>query len=187
MLESILAIILIGQFGQDSSIPWAFKKPVRPEIPPGAHPVDALVGTPENAKVLSPAAFLRRLSFDTRGLPPPPSALDDFLSWSDQERVSKIVDYLIDTPAFGEKQGQAWLDAVRFAETNGFETDGDRPHAWRYRDWVIAAFNREQASAGRRRMSSSQRIATASAAAAAGAAVVNASAPFARRPLSARP
>lgn len=141
MLESILAIILIGQFGQDSSIPWAFKKPVRPEIPPGAHPVDALVGTPENAKVLSPAAFLRRLSFDTRGLPPPPSALDDFLSWSDQERVSKIVDYLIDTPAFGEKQGQAWLDAVRFAETNGFETDGDRPHAWRYRDWVIEAMN----------------------------------------------
>jgi len=141
MMNSILAIILIGQFGQDSSIPWTFKNPVRPEITSGTHPIDSLLGTSENKENIPATAFLRRLSFDTRGLPPQPSDVADFLSWSERDRVTKIVDRFIDTPAFGEKQGQAWLDAVRFAETNGFEADGDRPHAWRYRDWVIEAMN----------------------------------------------
>lgn len=141
MVNCILAIFLIGQSGQDSSVPWTFKRPVRPEVPAGSHPIDALLRFPPKKESLSPAAFVRRLSFDTRGLPPLTSDLEDFISWSDQDRVAKLVDRFIDTTAFGEKQGQLWLDAVRFAETNGFETDGERPHAWRYRDWVIEAMN----------------------------------------------
>lgn len=141
MVNSILAIFLIGQLGQDSPIPWTFKKPVSPPIPAGIHPVDALLKPAGSQHPIPPAAFVRRLSFDTRGLPPSPADLADFLSWNEKDRIDRLADRFIDSPGFGEKQGQAWLDAVRFAETNGFEADADRPHAWRFRDWVIEATN----------------------------------------------
>lgn len=126
---------------RQEAIPWTFKPRVQAARPPGVHGIDRLVLPPTVRTEIAPLAFLRRLSFDMRGLPPSPDEIQAFLDTPETNRVADWVNRFLDSPAFGEKQAQAWLDAVRFAETNGFEADADRPHAWRYRDWVIEAMN----------------------------------------------
>lgn len=89
------------------------------------------------------AALLRRLRFDLTGLPPTLEELEEWQAVQEPDDVERLVDRLLASPAYGIRQGQRWLDLARFAETDGFEHDHERPQAWRYRDWVVDALNRD--------------------------------------------
>src|SRR3989442_15352278 len=78
------------------------------------------------------------------GLPPKPEEVDAFVNDQAPESYEKLIDRLLALPQYGEKWGRHWLDVVRFAETNGYERDGPKPHAWRYRDYVIDSFNADK-------------------------------------------
>jgi len=90
------------------------------------------------------ATLIRRLYFDLTGLPPTPQQVTQFVSDKSAGAYSKWVDQLLDSPQYGERWGQHWLDVVRFAETDGFEYDTHRKDAWRYRDYVIRAFQNDK-------------------------------------------
>ncbi len=85
--------------------------------------------------------LLRRVTFDLTGLPPTPDEIDAFLSDSSPKAYEKVVERLLASPRYGERWGRHWLDLVRWAETNGHEFDNNKLDAWRYRDYVIDAFN----------------------------------------------
>ncbi|HEX3315924.1 MAG TPA: DUF1549 and DUF1553 domain-containing protein, partial [Gemmataceae bacterium] len=140
---------------------WAWKSPVRSAIPAVKdaawvkNPLDAFVLARLDAKGLKPAppadprTLLRRITFDLIGLPPTPQELADFEAEctspeSRQAALEKAIDRLLASPHYGERWGRHWLDLVRFAESNGYEFDEPRPDAWRYRDYVIAAFNADK-------------------------------------------
>ncbi len=134
---------------------WTFQKVIRPAIPPVqdtwiANPIDAFLLAAMRAKQLdhSPAlqktALIRRVTFDLTGLPPAPEAVTAFVNDRSPDAYEKLVDKLMSSPAYGERLGMKWLDVVRYADTNGYEHDGDRPHAWRYRDYVISSFNTDK-------------------------------------------
>jgi hypothetical protein len=133
---------------------WAFTPPVRPEVPKVKdtswvkNPVDAFILAHLEAEKLQPsaqadkAALLRRLSLDLIGLPPSPKEIDAFLSDPSSDAYEKQVDRLLASPHFGEKWARQWLDAARYADSDGYEKDlPRRMHPWR--DWVINAFNRD--------------------------------------------
>lgn len=86
-------------------------------------------------------ALIRRLYFDLLGLPPTPSDIDQFIEDESPDAYSKLVDRLLDDARYGERWARFWLDLARYADTAGYEGDPDLPHAWRYRDYVIDAFN----------------------------------------------
>jgi cytochrome c553 len=85
--------------------------------------------------------LLRRLYYDLLGLPPTKEELERFESQSSIDAYDRLVDELLARPEYGEKWGRHWLDLVRYAETNGYERDGNKPNAWRYRDYVVRSFN----------------------------------------------
>jgi hypothetical protein len=132
---------------------WAYQKPVRPQLPavknPGwvKTPVDVFVLARLEKAGLPPAApadratLLRRVTFDLIGLPPTPEEVDAFVNDSSPEAYAAVVENLLASPRYGERWGRHWLDVVRYADTDGFEYDTLRPHAWRYRDYVIKSFN----------------------------------------------
>ena len=97
----------------------------------------------EPAGDASPARQLRRLAFDLTGLPPEPELVETFESDPSDDRWDLIVEELLASPAFGERWGRHWLDLVRYSETCGHEFDYPIREAWRYRDWVVRAFNRD--------------------------------------------
>ena len=138
---------------------WAFDPvrqpavPVRPDGTTAENPIDAFIESKLAAKHLAmsppaqPRVLLRRLSYDLTGLPPTPEQVTDF------ERRASIdfnaaweteIDRLLASEHYGERWARHWLDVVRYAETNSFERDGPKPHAWRYRDYVIRAFNADK-------------------------------------------
>ena len=86
-------------------------------------------------------ALLRRLSFDLVGLPPTPEQAEVFLADTAPDAVERVVNQLLASPRFGERWARHWLDIARYADSGGKETNVPYPHAWRYRDWVIDAFN----------------------------------------------
>ena len=88
-------------------------------------------------------ALIRRVTYDLTGLPPTPKDVDDFCSDQSSEAYERLVDRLLASPRYGEAWGRHWLDLVRYAETNGYERDSAKPFAWRYRDYVIDAFNHD--------------------------------------------
>ena len=88
-------------------------------------------------------ALLRRVTFDLIGLPPTPEELAAFLADTRPDAYERVVDRLLASPHFGEHWAQHWLDVVRYAESDGYEADTPRPHAWRYRDYVVRSFNRD--------------------------------------------
>ena len=88
--------------------------------------------------------LIRRLTFDLTGLPPQPEQVVDFLADERPDAYERLVDRLLDTPAYGERWARHWLDLVRFAESDGYRQDAFRSHAWRYRDYVIRAFNEDK-------------------------------------------
>ncbi len=135
---------------------WAFQ-PVRPvpppvnrEATPSANPIDAYVAEKLAAQKLTPSpeadkrTLLRRAFFDLIGLPPTPDEIDQFVKDTSPDAFAKVVDRLLARPQFGEKWGRHWLDVARYAESTGKELNTLYPHAWRYRDYVIAAYNADK-------------------------------------------
>jgi hypothetical protein len=138
--------------GPDRPAPkhWSLRPLRRPAVPEanGARsPLDAfiLARLAREGLTLAPEAdrrtLLRRVTFDLTGLPPTPQEIDAFLADTSADAYEKVVERLLASPAYGEKWGRHWLDVVRFAETEGFEYDRLHAGAWRYRDYVVAAFN----------------------------------------------
>ena len=130
---------------------WSFQPVKRAETATDIHPVDFFVRKKlgEKGLQLSPMAdrhvLLRRVTLDLTGLPPTVKEQENFRA--DKRTTAKafatVVDRLLASPRYGERWAQHWLDVIRWAETVGFETNIERPVAWHYRDWVIAAFNRD--------------------------------------------
>jgi hypothetical protein len=132
---------------------WAFqpRSHAEPPVVPGAGtPIDRFVRAKLREQGLASAppatrrTLIRRVTYDLTGLPPTPAEVDAFVKDPDPRAYEKLVDRLLKSPRYGEKWGQHWLDLVRYAETDGFEYDTRRPDAWRYRDYVIRAFNRDK-------------------------------------------
>jgi mono/diheme cytochrome c family protein len=135
---------------------WAYQPVQRPAVPEVKNKswvqnsVDAFVLAKLEAKGLSPAptadkvALLRRATYDLTGLPPTPEEVDAFVKDTAPDAYEKLIDKLLASPHYGEKWGRHWLDLVRYAETNGYERDGPKPFAWRYRDYVIRSFNADK-------------------------------------------
>lgn len=132
---------------------WSLKprKPV--EIPSVSNkhwqrnPVDAFIAAELERRGLTPQpeadrrTLIRRVSLDLTGLPPTPDEFNAFIADESPMAFESLVDRLLALPAYGERSAQHWLDLARFAETDGFEHDNIRANAWRYRDWVIDAYN----------------------------------------------
>jgi hypothetical protein len=89
------------------------------------------------------ASLIRRLYLVMLGLPPTPEEVHAFVADPDPQAWQRLVDKVLASPHYGERWARHWLDVVRFGETDGYETNRERPNAWRYRDWVIAAFNQD--------------------------------------------
>ncbi len=134
---------------------WAFQRVARPAPPAAAGtwvrtPIDAFILSALEAKKLSPSEpldrvrLIRRVTFDLTGLPPTPAEVDAFLRDRSPNAYENVVDRLLASPHYGERWALKWLDVVRYADTNGFELDADRTHAWRYRDYVIDSFNSDK-------------------------------------------
>ena len=129
---------------------WSFVTPVRPEFPEktsNEHPVDAFVLHKLDdkgwfmRKEADKETLLRRASLDLIGLPPTLEQLDAFLSDSSPDAYARLLDRLLDSPHFGERMALEWLDLARYADSNGFQSDGSRD-IWMWRDWLVDAFNR---------------------------------------------
>ncbi|MBT20556.1 chromosome segregation protein [Candidatus Poribacteria bacterium] len=131
---------------------WALIPPVRPPVPTPAgatirNPIDAFVGArlSKEGLVQSPEAvrhtLARRLSLDLRGLPPSPEEVEGFLNDTSEDAYEKLVDRFLASPAYGERMAWPWLDASRYADSNGYQGDRERT-MWPWRDWVVDAFNR---------------------------------------------
>jgi hypothetical protein len=135
---------------------WAFQKVVRPPVPAtkdkewGRNPIDAFIAAELDAKKLKPnghadrVTLIRRATLDLTGLPPTPEDVQAFVSDSSPNAFANVVDRLLASPQYGERWGRHWLDLARYADTNGFKTDEPRPNIWRYRDYVIQAFNQDK-------------------------------------------
>ena len=132
---------------------WAFKPMARNEPPAvddaqwSRHPIDAFVFHSLAVAGLKPnppadrASLIRRAYYDLIGLPPTARQVEDFVNDPDPGAFEKLIDQLLESPHYGERWGRHWLDLVRYAETNSYERDGDKPNAWKYRDYVIKSFN----------------------------------------------
>ncbi|MBI4625115.1 MAG: DUF1553 domain-containing protein [Verrucomicrobia bacterium] len=141
--------------GAKRSSHWSFHPPVRPAIPSvrnqrwPRNPVDNFVLARLEKEKIEPSpeadriTLLRRLSFDLLGLPPAPADVQAFLADSGPDAYERLVDRLLASPHFGERWGRHWLDLARYADSDGYEKDSPRPYAYLFRDWVIAAINRD--------------------------------------------
>lgn len=136
---------------------WWSYRPIGDAPPPtptdpgwARNEIDRFILAGLEAKNLAPAAeadrlaLIRRATYDLTGLPPTPAEVDAFLADSDPQAWEHLIDRLLASPHYGERWGRHWLDLVRYADTNGFERDSDKPDAWRYRDWVIGAMNQDK-------------------------------------------
>ena len=135
---------------------WSLRPLKRPIVPQpaqlkgeGDNPIDAFVRHRLQVEAMAPVpradrrTLIRRLYFDLHGLPPTPEEVAAFVSDPDPRAYERLVDRLLDSPRYGERWARHWLDAVHFADSHGCEHDVFRPHAWRYRDYVIASLNRD--------------------------------------------
>ncbi|MFN0102955.1 MAG: DUF1553 domain-containing protein [Bryobacteraceae bacterium] len=130
---------------------WPYEKPVKPAVPktPNAALAKNAIDNFILAKGVTPAppaanrTLARRVYFDLIGLPPSPAELDAFLGDNSGKAYENLIEKLLDDPRYGERWGRHWLDLVRYGETSGLEGDGAIGNAWRYRDWVVEAFNQD--------------------------------------------
>jgi len=132
---------------------WAFHLGAQPKPPATMHkgwsrkPIDPFILARLEKEGVKPSpeadrfTLLRRLSLDITGLLPSPEEVDAFANDKSSDAYSKVVDRLLRSPHFGERWGRHWLDLARYADSDGYEKDRPRPNAWRWRDWVIKAFN----------------------------------------------
>ena len=129
---------------------WAFQPVHRPTTPAGTHPIDHLLQARRRQEGLkanppaTPREQVRRAHLDLLGLPPSPEIVAEFERHPTDAAWARLVDRLLESPQYGERWGRHWLDLVRYAESNGYERDGPKPHAWRYRDYVIDSFNADK-------------------------------------------
>jgi hypothetical protein len=138
---------------------WSLRPLRRPAVPRFTHTADrAWARTPVDAFILArlrgaglrPATpadrrtLIRRVTFDLTGLPPAPEEVEAFVNDTHPDAYERLVDRLLASPAHGERWGRHWLDVVRYAETEGFEYDRERPGAYRFRDYVIASLNADK-------------------------------------------
>ena len=135
---------------------WAFR-PVKAVTPPkvsesawNANPIDAFALAAMKAKGLKPSpradrrTLIRRAYLDLTGLPPTPEAVDAFVKDTAVDAWPKLIDRLLASPQYGERWARHWMDLARYADSDGFEFDRDRPEAWRYRDYLIQSFNQDK-------------------------------------------
>jgi len=131
---------------------WSFQPLVTPQIPNTEHssPIDAFIANELHQAGLcmsEPAPrerLIRRLYLVMHGLPPTPKQIDAFLADDQPDAWQQVVDTVLHSPRYGERLATFWLDLIRFAETNGYETNRERPNAWQFRDWVIDSFNADR-------------------------------------------
>lgn len=136
---------------------WWSYQPVKSQPIPPVHdkkwvrtPIDAFVLAKLEAKNIQPSAdadratFIRRATLDTWGLIPTPEDVKSFVSDRSSRAYEKLVDRLLASPHYGERSGRRWLDLARYADSDGYNADGTRPNMWRYRDYVIRAFNQDK-------------------------------------------
>jgi hypothetical protein len=132
---------------------WSFQ-PVKSPTPPKVkkeswirNPIDRFILSQMESMEFKPApqatksTLLRRVTFDLTGLPPTPAEIDSFLADNRPDAYERLVESLLNRESYGERWARWWLDLARFAESDGFKADVNRPNAWRYRDWVIQAMN----------------------------------------------
>jgi len=132
---------------------WAFQLPEQTTVPASAiyeHPVDRFLDAArQQAGVTAgpradPLTRLRRAYLDLTGLPPTLDQIDEFLADTGRGAWERQIERLLDSPHYGERWGRHWMDVARYADSTGFEQDYTRPNAWRYRDYVINAFNKDK-------------------------------------------
>ncbi|MEM1443301.1 MAG: DUF1549 domain-containing protein, partial [Verrucomicrobiota bacterium] len=144
---------------------WAYRPIVRPEVPKvtgsdaspnpveNLTPIDSFIGAKldemgiEPAGEADPTLLIRRATFDLTGLPPLPAEVNQFLEEWEKDKDSAwtgLIDRLLASKHYGEQWGRHWLDVVRYADSSGFANDYERPNTWRYRDYVIRAFNNDK-------------------------------------------
>jgi hypothetical protein len=134
---------------------WSFR-PLVSATPPHANnaswasnPIDRFIHAGLEAKKLTPSKplsrerLIRRVTFDLTGLPPTPEEVDAFVNDRSPDALDRVLSLLLDSERYGERWGRHWLDVVRFAESGGYEFDGDRQGAYHYRDFVIKALNQD--------------------------------------------
>ena len=133
---------------------WSLQPVKRPPVPArgpraanAANAIDSFILSRLDKAELAPLppadkrTLIRRATYDLIGLPPAPEEVECFLNDDAADAFSRVVDRLLDSPHYGEQWGRHWLDLVRYADTAGENSDHPLPHAWKYRNWVIAAFN----------------------------------------------
>lgn len=134
---------------------WSFQELSRPNTPEVndawiSGPIDAFILAKLNEAGMAPSpeadrvTLIRRLYLDMHGLPPTPEQVAAFVNDASGDAYEKLVDRVLASPRYGERWARHWLDVVRFAETNGFETNTPRPNAWHYRDYVIRSLNEDK-------------------------------------------
>lgn len=135
---------------------WAFQPPAEQPVPTVVNTdwpqstLDHFILAKLEAEALSPAeqadkrTLIRRVTFDVIGLPPRPEEIDAFLADASPDAFARVVDRLLSSPQYGERWGRHWLDVARYADSNGFDENVAHGNAWRYRDYVVAAFNRDK-------------------------------------------
>ncbi len=140
-----------------AGLDWWSLQPVGGPTPPAVanrgwvrNPIDAFVLARLEAAGLRPAppadraTLVRRLTLDLLGLPPTPAEVDAFVADDRPDAYERLVERLLASPHYGERWGRHWLDVARFGESQGYERDKIRDHAWRYRDYVIRSFNADK-------------------------------------------
>jgi hypothetical protein len=132
---------------------WAFQPPANPSLPTVSDitwpqsPIDPFVLAKLEAAGLAPAlpvdrrTLIRRVTFDLTGLPPTPDEIEAFGAEARPDALERLVDRLLAAPAYGERWGRHWLDVARYADSNGLDENVAHGNAWRYRDYVVTAFN----------------------------------------------
>jgi cytochrome c553 len=135
---------------------WSFQPPVKHPLPEvkaadwAGNPIDHFLLAAMEKAGLKPvgdadrATLIRRVSYDLTGLPPTPEQVEAFLADKSPGALENMIDQYLDSPRFGERWARHWLDVARYADSNGKETNLVYPHAWRYRDFVIQAFNTDK-------------------------------------------
>ncbi|MSU33750.1 MAG: DUF1549 domain-containing protein [Pedosphaera sp.] len=132
---------------------WSFTSPARVGIPAVSHaasPIDAFIQSKLREKGLSSAppadkrTLLRRATFDLTGLPPTPQEVGTFLEDTSPTALEHVIDRLLSSPHYGERWGRHWLDVARYADSNGMDENVAFGNAWRYRDYVVRAFNNDK-------------------------------------------
>ncbi|HKW97737.1 MAG TPA: DUF1549 and DUF1553 domain-containing protein [Bryobacteraceae bacterium] len=156
IVSSLLAADLPKQFTTQQRRWWAFQKVVKPAVPRPTdrawinNDIDAFILARLEEKKLTPApaadrrTLIRRVTLDLTGLVPTPEEVQAFLNDTSPDAYARVVDRLLDSPRYGERWARHWLDLARYADSEGFKSDETRPNIWRYRDYVIDAFNQDK-------------------------------------------